>query len=124
MERTEAGAARGESRLCLVAAAEEQAWNERHLSRPVRAPLIAAWSYRAPAVVLGCSQRPDAAMSAAARAARVALVERRSGGGAVLARRGRQAGKSSVNMKIMGSALLEAFKFWTYRRSRRYSPAE
>ena len=36
--------------------------------------------------------------------------------------RGRQAGKSSVNMKIMGSALLEAFKFWSYRRSRRYSP--
>jgi glycosyltransferase involved in cell wall biosynthesis len=37
--------------------------------------------------------------------------------------RGRQAGKSSVNMKIMGSALLEAFKFWIYRRSRLYSPA-
>lgn len=85
MERTEAGAARGWSRLRLVAAAEEQGWNERHLSRPVRAPLIAAWSYRAPAVVLGCSQRPDAAMRAGAREARVALVERRSGGGAVLA---------------------------------------
>jgi lipoate---protein ligase len=85
MGQTEARAARGESRLRLVVAAEEQAWNERHLSRAVRAPLIAAWRYRAPAVVLGCSQRPDAAMSAAARAAGVALVERRSGGGAVLA---------------------------------------
>src|SRR3990170_1339166 len=85
MQRTEAGEARGESRLRFAAPAEDQAWNERHLSRPVRAPLIAAWSYRVPAVVLGCSERPDAAMNAAARAAGVALVERRSGGGAVLA---------------------------------------
>jgi len=85
MQRTEAGEARGESRLRFAPPAEEQAWNERHLSRPVRAPLIAAWSYGVPAVVLGCSQRPDAAMNAAARAAGVALVERRSGGGAVLA---------------------------------------
>jgi lipoate-protein ligase A len=85
VEETEARAARDESCLRLVAAAEEQAWNEHHPSQPVRAPLIAAWSYREPAVVLGCSQRPDAAMSEAARVARVALVERRSGGGAVLA---------------------------------------
>ncbi len=85
MKRTEACAAGGESCLRLAAPAEEQAWNECHLSGPVRVPLIAAWRYRAPAVVLGCSQRPDAAMSAAARAAGVALVERRSGGGAVLA---------------------------------------
>jgi lipoate-protein ligase A len=83
MEETEARAAKGESRLHLAAPAEEQAWNERHLSGPVRAPSIAAWRYRVPAVVLGSSQRPDAAMSAAARAAGVALVERRSGGGAV-----------------------------------------
>jgi glycosyltransferase involved in cell wall biosynthesis len=34
--------------------------------------------------------------------------------------RGRQAGKSSVNMRIMGSALLEAFAFWRYRRSSKY----
>lgn len=34
--------------------------------------------------------------------------------------RGRQAGKSSVNMKIMGFALLEAFKFWSYRKSSKY----
>ncbi len=85
MKRTEACAAGGESCLRLAAPAEEQAWNERHLSWPVRAPLIVAWRYRAPAVVLGCSQRPDAAMSAAARAAGVALGERRAGGGAVLA---------------------------------------
>ncbi len=36
--------------------------------------------------------------------------------------RGRQAGKSSVNMRIMGNALYEALKFWLYRRSRKYSP--
>ncbi len=34
--------------------------------------------------------------------------------------RGRQAGKSSVNMKIMGSALWEGLKFWGYRRSKHY----
>ena len=84
MNRTEACAAGGERCLRLAAPAEEQAWNERHLKWPVRAPLIAAWRYRGPAVVLGCSQRPDAAMSAAARSAGVSLVERRSGGGAVL----------------------------------------
>lgn len=34
--------------------------------------------------------------------------------------RGRQAGKSSVNMKIMGSALWEGLKFWGLRRSKNY----
>ncbi|HRY85374.1 MAG TPA: glycosyltransferase family 2 protein [Candidatus Omnitrophota bacterium] len=34
--------------------------------------------------------------------------------------RGRQAGKSSVNMKIMGSALWEGLKFWRYRCSKKY----
>lgn len=34
--------------------------------------------------------------------------------------RGRQAGKSSVNMKIMGFALREAFQFWAYRSSKSY----
>jgi glycosyltransferase involved in cell wall biosynthesis len=34
--------------------------------------------------------------------------------------RGRQAGKSSVNMRIMGSALWEALKFWRYRSSKKY----
>jgi glycosyltransferase involved in cell wall biosynthesis len=36
--------------------------------------------------------------------------------------RGRQAGKSSVNMKIMGFALWEGLKFWRYRNSSDYSP--
>ncbi|MFA5158945.1 MAG: glycosyltransferase family 2 protein [Candidatus Omnitrophota bacterium] len=34
--------------------------------------------------------------------------------------RGRQAGKSSVNIKIMGFALWESLKFWGYRRSKNY----
>ena len=34
--------------------------------------------------------------------------------------RGRQWGKSSVNMKIMGFALLESLKFWWHRRSKDY----
>ncbi len=38
--------------------------------------------------------------------------------------RGRQAGKSSVNMKIMGSALCEGLRFWFYRRSKKYRPAK
>lgn len=36
--------------------------------------------------------------------------------------RGRQWGKSSVNMRIMGFALWEALKFWKYRTSSHYSP--
>lgn len=37
--------------------------------------------------------------------------------------RGRQAGKSSVNMRIMGAALLDALKFAAKRRSPLYRPA-
>ena len=36
--------------------------------------------------------------------------------------RGRQAGKSSVNMRIMGAALLDAFKFATKRHAPNYHP--
>ncbi len=36
--------------------------------------------------------------------------------------RGRQTGKSSVNTRIMGHALLEAFLFWRYRGSKNYAP--
>lgn len=38
--------------------------------------------------------------------------------------RGRQAGKSSVNFRIMGHALLEAFLFARYRGSRKYCAAK
>ena len=37
--------------------------------------------------------------------------------------RGRQFGKSSVNMRIMGHALWDAFSFWRYRNSKNYSQA-
>jgi dolichol-phosphate mannosyltransferase len=36
--------------------------------------------------------------------------------------RGRQAGKSSVNLSIMGHALIEAIQFWRYRLSKKYDP--
>lgn len=35
--------------------------------------------------------------------------------------RGRRSGKSSVNMRIMGHALMEALSFWRYRNSKNYS---
>jgi glycosyltransferase involved in cell wall biosynthesis len=37
--------------------------------------------------------------------------------------RGRQWGKSSVNIRIMGFALWEALCFWRYRLSRKYQPS-
>ena len=36
--------------------------------------------------------------------------------------RGRQAGKSSLNFKIMGFALYEGLRFWRERKSSKYSP--
>jgi len=38
--------------------------------------------------------------------------------------RGRQWGKSSVNMKIMGFALWEGLAFWWHRRSKTYRPGK
>ena len=48
-------------------------------------PAVRVWSYSAPAVVLGRAQRPDDAMLERARRAGVEVVERPTGGGAVLA---------------------------------------
>ncbi len=36
--------------------------------------------------------------------------------------RGRRTGRSSLNMKIMGYALLDSFRFWSKRRSSGYQP--
>jgi dolichol-phosphate mannosyltransferase len=36
--------------------------------------------------------------------------------------RGRRTGRSSLNMKIMGYALVDAFRFWTRRKSPSYQP--
>jgi lipoate-protein ligase A len=68
-----------------VSPSEEQAWNAAALATPVVAPAVRVWRYRTAAVVLGRGQRPDEEMAARARRAGVALVERASGGGAVLA---------------------------------------
>jgi glycosyltransferase involved in cell wall biosynthesis len=38
--------------------------------------------------------------------------------------RGRQTGKSSLNLKIMGHPFVEAVQFWLKRRSKNYSPTE
>ncbi len=37
--------------------------------------------------------------------------------------RGRRYGKSSLNMRIMGKALVDALGFWKYRNSKHYNPA-
>jgi lipoate-protein ligase A len=66
-------------------AADEQAFIETTLAAPVASAIVRIWLYTRPAVVLGCSQRPDDAMRARAAAAGLDLVVRPSGGGAVLA---------------------------------------
>ncbi len=71
--------------LRVAAAAEEQEWNGAHLALPVVRRRLAAWAYREPAVVLGAAQRPSAALVEAAHLAGIAVAQRRSGGGAVLA---------------------------------------
>lgn len=68
--------------LQYVSAEAEQAWNERVLSSAVRAPQLAIWAYREPAVVLGASQAR--VYASVVRDARLPIVQRRSGGGAVL----------------------------------------
>ncbi|WP_338759925.1 ligase [Massilia sp. METH4] len=67
-----------------VTCREEQAWNAAQLDEPVTEPRMRLWTYRAPGVVLGCSQgalreRLDGAHTLAG-----AVVQRGSGGGAVL----------------------------------------
>lgn len=64
-----------------VDAAEEQAWNEAQLAKPVGAPLACLWQYPQAAVVLGRSQQ---ALLARLDTGRHRIVERRAGGGAVL----------------------------------------
>lgn len=68
----------------LVLAWEEQAWNQHQLAVNVHSACAQIWSYRRPAVVLGCSQRGSVSSGAAFLRAKIDLVERRAGGGAVL----------------------------------------
>lgn len=71
------------ARATLTDACAEQVWNEQQLAEPVRAPAWRIWTYREPAIVLGCSQRR--LLAAARDDADIAMLLRGSGGGAVLA---------------------------------------
>ncbi|MDL2355652.1 MAG: hypothetical protein QFF03_10375 [Pseudomonadota bacterium] len=62
----------------------EQAWNRAQLAQPVRTPALRLWTYRAPAVVLGCAQSSLAPLLGSASMAPVESVVRQAGGGAVL----------------------------------------
>jgi lipoate-protein ligase A len=64
---------------------QEQAWNSQQLAAPVTAPSFRLWTYRAPAIVLGCSQRALLPVAEARLPPGTELVQRPSGGGAVLA---------------------------------------
>lgn len=64
-------------------AEDEQAWNLAQMSAPVRAPRCAVWTYEAPAIVLGCSQR-ERLEPLMRQAPGVQALVRTSGGGAVL----------------------------------------
>jgi len=64
---------------------EQQDWIGTALAAPLAEPLVRVWIHSAPAVVLGCSQRPSTGMRLRAAHAGVELCVRRSGGGAVLA---------------------------------------
>ncbi|QNP60517.1 lipoate--protein ligase family protein [Paenacidovorax monticola] len=61
-------------------AVREQLWNEQQLAQPVAVPGFRLWRYREPAIVLGCSQRRLLAQADA----RMPVLLRQSGGGAVL----------------------------------------
>lgn len=62
-------------------------WNSRQLAKSGKAPCCRVWTYRSPTVVLGCSQRALRADIDQRLRGRAQLVQRESGGGAVLAGR-------------------------------------
>ena len=64
--------------------AQEQAWNSRQLEAPVTTPRFHVWTYTTPTVVLGCSQRSLQAEVAGRLPQGLEVVQRPSGGGAVL----------------------------------------
>jgi lipoate---protein ligase len=68
-----------------ASAAEEQQWSAVMLREPVAEPALRTWVYREPAVILGCSARPQARQRERAAAAGMEFCVRQSGGGAVLA---------------------------------------
>lgn len=62
----------------------EQVWNSRIFEEAPQEAAWHLWHYQSPAVVLGCSQRPDAGQAERAARLGLPLLQRRSGGGAVL----------------------------------------
>ena len=73
--------------VCRATALDEQAWIAEALAAPVPGRALRVWIYTKPAVVLGCSTGPDAAVAARSAAAGIEWCVRPSGGGAVLAGR-------------------------------------
>jgi lipoate-protein ligase A len=71
--------------LRSASARDEQIWTLNVLARPVDRPRYHLWRYRDPALVLGGSQRIDSATQLRASEHGIDIVERRAGGGAVLA---------------------------------------
>lgn len=67
-----------------VTSYEEQAWNAAQLREPVTEPRVRLWTYRTPGVVLGCSQAALRERLVAGHALAGSVVQRGSGGGAVL----------------------------------------
>lgn len=63
---------------------QEQLWNAKQLVMPVTEPRLQLWTYRNPGVVLGCSQAALRERLDITSALAGSLVQRGSGGGAVL----------------------------------------
>ncbi len=64
--------------------AQEQDWNHRQMLQPVTQPRFRVWTYAQPGIVLGCSQRKYLDGVLARRPQGVDVLQRPSGGGAVL----------------------------------------
>ncbi|MEH6826329.1 MAG: hypothetical protein V7629_20775 [Motiliproteus sp.] len=64
---------------------EEQRIISELLNAGVSHPQLLLWQYATPAIILGCSQRPDEAQLQRAEQAGLPIMRRGSGGGAVLA---------------------------------------
>lgn len=65
-----------------IQCAEEQDWNRAQLAQPVLRPAVRLWTYAAPGIVLG---RAQSALQPAGAGGSTPVVQRDSGGGAVLA---------------------------------------
>ncbi len=64
---------------------EEQTVISDQLKAGIARPQLLLWQYATPAIIMGCSQRPDAGQQQRAEQAGMPLMRRGSGGGAVLA---------------------------------------